>query len=46
MKKSQNMPVWLKKIVLAQHNISKLAVAGERRSNIVHLQKKSVIDII
>jgi hypothetical protein len=42
MKKSQNVPVWLKKIVLGQHNISKLAVAGKRRSNIVHLQKKKV----
>jgi hypothetical protein len=36
MKKSQNMPVWLRKLVLGQHN-SMFAVAGERGSNGLHL---------
>jgi hypothetical protein len=36
MKKSQNMPVWLRKMVLGQHNLM-FAVAGERHSNALHL---------
>jgi hypothetical protein len=42
MKKSQNMPGWLRKMVLAQQHIIPLfALAGERSSNnVVHLQKR------
>jgi hypothetical protein len=40
MKKSQNMlPVWLRKMVSAQHN-AQVAVAGKWPNNTVHLQKR------
>jgi hypothetical protein len=41
MKKSQNMLVWLRKIVLTQHHFTiSLGVAGESHSNAEHLQKR------
>jgi hypothetical protein len=41
MKKSENMPVWLRKMVLAQHNCTD-AMPGKkkRHSNVVHLQRR------
>ncbi len=40
-KESQNVWVWLSKMVLAQIIIAHFAVAaGKRRSNTVHLQKR------
>jgi hypothetical protein len=33
MKKSQNMPVWLNKMVLAQHFLTHFAEAGESKLN-------------
>jgi hypothetical protein len=39
MKKSQNMPVWLRKMVVA-NIIAHLGVDGKRYSNIVHMQKR------
>jgi hypothetical protein len=32
--------VWLKKMVLAQHKNAQFVVAGKKRSNAVHLQKR------
>jgi hypothetical protein len=46
MKKIQNVPVWLRKLVWGQHNCTGLGVAGERHNRAVHLQKKSVINVI
>ncbi len=45
MKKSQNIPVWLRKVVLA-HHVVQIPVAGKRRSNAVHLYKNTVINMI
>jgi hypothetical protein len=39
MKKSQDMLVWLRKMVLGQHNCI-LAVAGKGHINAVHLQER------
>jgi hypothetical protein len=44
MKKSQNMLVWLNKMVLAQH-FSTFAKAGTQHSKASHLIEKSKIDI-
>jgi hypothetical protein len=41
MKKSQNMLVWLRKIVLASASFHRqFGVAGESHSNAEHLQKR------
>jgi hypothetical protein len=40
MKKSQNMMVWLMKNGFGSPIVAEFAVAGERCSNIVHLQKR------
>jgi hypothetical protein len=45
MEKSQNMPVWLSKMGLPLH-VSTLAKVGKRPSKAVHLQEKSVINMI
>jgi hypothetical protein len=45
MKKSQNMPVWLSKIVLSQ-NFVQFAEASKRHSKPMHLPEKGVIDMI
>jgi hypothetical protein len=48
MKKSQNMPVWLSKMVLAHQFFAQFAAeAGKRQSKAQqHLPKKSVINMI
>ncbi len=43
MKKSENMPVWFRKmVVLAQHNCTVCEMTGGKRcsSNTVHLEKR------
>jgi hypothetical protein len=42
MKKSQNVPVWLRKLALAQYNCT-IYGGWKRRSETWHLQKKSVL---
>jgi hypothetical protein len=39
MKKSENVLVWLKKMILAQYN-GQFAMAGKRCSNALHLLKR------
>ncbi len=43
-KESQNMRVWLRKLVLAQHNFTVCSGAGERRSQAVTPTQKSAIN--
>jgi hypothetical protein len=42
MKKSQEMPAWLRKMVV----LLQFAEAGKKRSKVVHLLEKSVINMI
>jgi len=45
MKRSQNMPTWLRRMVLA-NIFAQFAEAGKRHSKAKHLLKKSVINMI
>jgi hypothetical protein len=46
MKKSQNMLVWLRKMVLAQYNCAVCGVTGKKAQQRCALAEKSVMNMI